>query len=127
MCSAPRRVSSWRRSRRPSWPPAATSPMSAPSGGPRALPTPSPPSSRLAPDRGGPMAHAPPEAAAASRHLGAEPTGGTACDVLGQITVALHVGEHAQDRHVLAALVGRRLAMDELVLDGRRDLPDHLV
>ena len=81
----------------------------------------------LAPDGRGHLAHALDEAAAAGRHLGAEPAGGPAGDVLGQVTVALHVGKHAQDRHVLAALVGRRLAVDELVLDGRRDLRDQLV
>ena len=84
-------------------------------------------SAGLAPDGGGHLAHALDEAAAAGRHLGTEPAGGPAGDVLGQVAVALHVGEHAQDGHVLAALVGRRLAVDELLLHRRRDLPDQLV
>ena len=47
--------------------------------------------------------------------------------MLGQVAVALHVGEHAQDGDVLATLVGRRLAVDQLVLHRGRDLADQLV
>ena len=82
---------------------------------------------RLPPDGGGHLAHPLHEPAAAGRHLGTETAGGPAGDVLGQVPVALHVGEHAQDGHVLAALVGRRLAVDQLVLHRGRDLPDQLV
>ena len=61
----------------------------------------------LAPDGRGHLAHALHQAAAAGRHLGAEAACGAAGDVLGQVAVALHVGEHAQDGHELAALVRR--------------------
>ena len=82
---------------------------------------------RLAPDGGGHLAHPLDEPPAAGGHLGAEAAGGPSCDVLGQITVALHVGQHAQDGDVLAALVGRGVAVDELLLHRGRHLPDQLV
>ena len=82
---------------------------------------------RLAPDGGGHLPHALDEPAAPSRHLGTETPGRPAGDVLGQVAVALHVGQHAQDRDVLAPFVRRRLAVHELVLHRRRDLPDQLV
>jgi hypothetical protein len=47
--------------------------------------------------------------------------------VLGQVAVALHVGEHPQDRHHLLALVRRGLAVHELQLDRIGDVPDDLV
>jgi hypothetical protein len=47
--------------------------------------------------------------------------------VLGQVAVALHVGQHAQDGHHLPALVRGGLAVHQLLLDRAGDLPDDLV
>ena len=59
-----------------------------------------------APHGGGHLAHALHQAPAPGRHLAAEPPGGPAGDVLGQVAVALEVGQHAQDGHQLAQLLG---------------------
>ena len=82
---------------------------------------------RAPPDRGRHLAHALDQAAAAGGHLGAQAACGPAGDVLGQVAVALHVGEHAQDGHQLPALVGRGLAVHQLVLHGVEILPDDVV
>ena len=56
-----------------------------------------------------------------------EPTCGPPGDVLGQVAVALHVGQHAQDRHQLPALVGRGLAVHQLRAAPNGDVADDLV
>ena len=47
--------------------------------------------------------------------------------MLGQVTVALEIRQHAQDGHVLAALVGRGVAVHELVLHRGEHLGDQFV
>ena len=72
---------------------------------------------RAPPDGGRHLAHALDQAAAAGRHLGPQAPGGPPGDVLGQVAVALHVGQHPQDRHHLAPLVGGGLPVHQLLLD----------
>ena len=78
----------------------------------------------LAPDRGGDLAHSLDEPTTARGHLGAEPARGAARDVLGQVPVALDLGQYPQQGEQGSPGLDRELAKRVVDQDG---LIDNLV
>ena len=80
-----------------------------------------------APDVGRHLAHPLHQPAAAGRHLRPQPAGRPPGDVLGQVAVAVEVGQHAQDGHQLAPLLDGGVAVHEPLLGQPADPADELV